>query len=790
MKRFLAAILSVCLLSSATVSGFFSAYAEGAESSELYRSERISSDDKGKLSEYEQVSADELILPSSYEQYLPLSEPSDVSVTENYTAIADGSRIYVYDRRAGEYRCYEHTANEDESNNKITKLQFSETGELYFLDVSLFLYSLDPVTLESEKTSLTCNTFTIFSDTVYFTNVSQILRTTLDKLDSSTAESVVSDVTSKAALAQDNGVLYYTDAGKYLRKIDSTNDTLIGQLTSAETVVSLAVYSGILYYTDTAKTLYVYDLTTNEQLNSFDGGYSALSVSDGYIYAVNNDSVRQYSPSDAAFTDFEICASSSSQNRLSGASDTILVGDKLLFADNGNNRISSYDTKTGERRVFPTEIQTDFLASDGTTVLAASATEAVLYDFDSGEKTATFDGFNSNLAGVAAVYGKYYFITDNNYFYCAEQNSEGIWTLNSTPKPSASHTARLLAADVYGALYVAYSDGSVYRFEEDEFMAPAEVGEKTATVPVQAEKIAVDYEETVCALYKNELYVCADAQKKYSLSKTAVYGQTAETKVLSFTFGIETGDVYLLYEGDFVLSTRDIPLPTVRTIEVGDADEDIFSEQSAEFSLVKTAENSLMVTFDIEALSGAEYFPYLDYSRETESHTALKLGETDKYNLIAVFDETEKTYSAALILKRYCEEIPESEYLMPAEGFTDGIGYLTNSVKLYKYPYLTSLLTVTELEKNTAVTVLGKIDTLDYRYYYVSYTDTDGTVRTGYVPQGYVTNFDGAPPDSQNFEVGAGKADYDSLWRLAFLLLGCASICVLTDYLILHKRKP
>lgn len=218
MKRFLAAILSVCLLSSATVSGFFSAYAEGAESSELYRSERISSDDKDKLSEYEQVSADELILPSSYEQYLPLSEPSDVSVTENYTAIADGSRIYVYDRRAGEYRCYEHTANEDESNNKITKLQFSETGELYFLDVSLFLYSLDPVTLESEKTSLTCNTFTIFSDTVYFTNVSQILRTTLDKLDSSTAESVVSDVTSKAALAQDNGVLYYTDAGNTCAK--------------------------------------------------------------------------------------------------------------------------------------------------------------------------------------------------------------------------------------------------------------------------------------------------------------------------------------------------------------------------------------------------------------------------------------------------------------------------------------------------------------------------------------------------------------------------------------------
>ena len=788
MKRFLAAILSVSLLGSVTASGIFSAYAEGADSGILYENERESSDVGQNSAE------DELILPSTYEQYLPLSEPSDVSAAKNHTAIADGNKIYVYDRKAEEYRCYEHTANADESKNDIAKLQFSEEGLIYFLDASTYLYTLDPETLKEEKTNLVCSTFTIFSDILYFTNVSsnisQISKTTLDKLDSSTAESVVNGIASKPAIAQDNGVLYYTDAGKYLHKVDSSNDTLIDQLTTDETVVSLAVYSGILYYTDTAETLYVYDLTTNEHLNSFEGGYSALSVSDGYIYAVKNDSVRQYSPTDAAFTEFEICESSASPNRLSGASDTILAGNKLFFADNGNKRISSCDTETGEMQVFPIEIQADFIASDGDTVLAANAAEAVLYDSDGGEKIASFSGFNSNLVGAAAVYGKYYFITDNNYFYCAEQNSEGIWTLNSTPKPSASHTARLLAADVYGALYVAYSDGSVYRFEEDEFMAPAEVGEKTATVPVQAEKIAVDYEETVCALYKNELYVCADAQKEYSLSKTAVYGQTAETKVLSFTFGIETGDVYLLYEGDFVLSTRDIPLPTVRTIEVGGADEDIFSEQSAEFSVVKTAEKGLMVTFDIGTLSGAEYFPYLSYSRETESHTALKLGETDKYNLIAVFDETDKTYSTALILKRYCEEIPESEYLTPAEGFTDGIGYLTNSVKLYKYPYLTSLLTVTELEKNTAVKVLGKIDTLDYRYYYVSYTDTEGTVRTGYIPQGYVANFDGAPPESQNFEVGAGNADHDSLWRLAFLLLGCASICVLTDYLILHKRKP
>ena len=155
-----------------------------------------------------------------------------------------------------------------------------------------------------------------------------------------------------------------------------------------------------------------------------------------------------------------------------------------------------------------------------------------------------------------------------------------------------------------------------------------------------------------------------------------------------------------------------------------------------------------------------------------------------------MFDEGSKSYSTALILKEYCErEYSEEEYLKPPAGFTDGTGYLTNEVSLYKYPYLTALLTVQKLDKNAAVTVLGEIDTLDYRYYYVSYTDENGAVKTGYVPKGYVTNFNGAPPDAETAEYGAADTDFDSLWRMCFLLLGCACICVLADYLILHKRK-
>ena len=113
------------------------------------------------------------------------------------------------------------------------------------------------------------------------------------------------------------------------------------------------------------------------------------------------------------------------------------------------------------------------------------------------------------------------------------------------------------------------------------------------------------------------------------MSKTLVYSQTSETQAISFAFGIEDGGVYLLYEGDFAIKTYGVPLPTVKAIAVDGADEDIFSNENADFSIVETAENALMVEFDIQTLSGAQVFPYLSYRRETQPKTALKLGETE-----------------------------------------------------------------------------------------------------------------------------------------------------------------
>ncbi len=780
MKRFLAAILCIC----AAAAPFFpegGAFPRAVEAT-VRADETATADGTG---------ADGLILPSSYEQYLPLSSPSDIAVTDGYMAISDGNVIYLYDRAADSYSRYEHTANEDSATNTIEELQFAEDGNLYFRDVSLFLYRMDysQPALESENTGLACNAFEIYADAVYYVTTSQLRKTTLNELDPAKGETIVSNISSRPALALDNGVLYYTEGGKILCRTDDISFSR--PLTQNETVVSMAVYSGILYYTDTSATMHVYDLTAENAIASYEGGYSSLSVWDGYIYAVGENCIRQYSPAAGAFTDYEIGASSSSENRLSGASSLCLAGELLLTADAGNSRVSVYDASAGTVRTVSVPAGADLLASDGETMAAAGGTSVSLYDLASPETPSyTFSDFQSAVVGAACVYGVYYFVTSNNYFYRISPSEEG-WTAESSPKPALSYTARLLAADAYGDLYVAFSDGSVCRYTESEFTDAAAAGEKVCNVPVLAEQIAVDYARTVYALSDNRLYICAgeQASQSYPLGKSLVWSQTEDTPAVSFAFGIESEAVYLLYEGDFIIRTFDIPLPTVRTIAVDGADERIFDGASADFSVIQTAENSLFVSFELESLDGAEYFPYLGYERRTESVTALKLEETELYDILAVFDEENRQYTAALVLKSHCEELPEEEYLKEAEGFEDGKGYLTNAVSLYKYPYLTELLTAGSLPKNAEVTVLGQIDTPDYRYYRIAWTDGEGNERTGFIPVAYVTAFDGSPVPAEQANFGGTGADTDSVWRLAFLLLGCASVCVLVDFLIIKRKE-
>ena len=104
--------------------------------------------------------------------------------------------------------------------------------------------------------------------------------------------------------------------------------------------------------------------------------------------------------------------------------------------------------------------------------------------------------------------------------------------------------------------------------------------------------------------------------------------QTCALPILTaFAFGVENNATYLLFNGNFLVQTTAFHLPTVKNIPVDNADESIFAEEEANFEIVKTAEKSLLIAFDVQTLNGADVFPYLSYQRSETEKTALKIGK-------------------------------------------------------------------------------------------------------------------------------------------------------------------
>ena len=186
-------------------------------------------------------------------------------------------------------------------------------------------------------------------------------------------------------------------------------------------------------------------------------------------------------------------------------------------------------------------------------------------------------------------------------------------------------------------------------------------------------------------------------------------------------------------------------------------------------------------------MQGKQNFPYLAYERKAEELTALKMDETDEYNILAVFDNAQNEYHTYLVLKEFCEPLLSSEYHQSYEQ--SKTGYLTNAVSLYKFPYLCELLTVNALPRGGQVTLIGEIGELDHEYYHISYIDEKGEEQLGYIPKSYAVLFDGLPLVSEQNAFGATESNTDAVWRLTYLLLGFAAVCILTDYLLLRKKK-
>ena len=748
------------------------------------------------------ASTERLIAPQTYEEYLPLTSPTDVAVSENYTAIADGSSIYVYDRQEGEYRKYAH-GEENAPESTVTKLQFDEYGTLYFLDssVSTNFYALNVETGAETPIALACGTFTVHGDDLYFTNAQEDLYTL--SLASESLAPVALKWNNVSSLSFWNGELYFVRADNYLMKIDpkSQTDPDASKATFAifpKQIKHIAISDGVLACTNASGEFLTYPLSQvndNDMLFKSEAeGFSAVSAFGKYFYtiAVSDATILQYSTETNAFTNFEISASSDSPHRLSEAADVCLVGDKLFIADNGNDRVSVYNRKSQAfEKAINVALSPLFLSADEKTLLIASEEKAVLYSLEAetyGEQIEQFSTFNGKIVGTASVYGTYYLISENNYAYTLQTNEEtGTWVATEKKKTSTRYP-KALTADVYGNLYI-LSGSDVYAFTEAEFTSSSEAGKKVCeNLPTATTKLSIDYNGAIYALANGAIY--REDGAIFDFDDTLVYYQdeTATPLLTSFAFGVEENETYILCEGNYLIQSTALSLPTVKTIKVNGADEAVFENAAAEFAVVKTTENALLVEFDLQTLGGAEHFPYRSLERANVERTALKIGETERYYLLAEYDQSVGTYRTYLSLISSCTPLNANDYRTEYSEQEQKTGYITSAITLYKFPYLTELLKSGELARGAQVKVLGEITELDHAYFHVSYENESGEIKTGYIPQAFVTDFNGLPQMSETIEVGKAEND-DSIFRLAYLLLGFAAICILTDYLFLRKKK-
>jgi hypothetical protein len=734
-----------------------------------------------------------LVTPSSYEEYLSLTAPTDVAATDGYVAIADGRTLFLFDRDRNAWQEYTHA-------NPITKIDFGSRDELYFLDGQTNkLYVLNVKTFDTPvETGIFCSTFSIQGANVYSINVSAGI--------TSIYQASLSDLTTKKelyagrmyspSLSYWNGEVYYVYGTDFLYKLDADNtpskvaDLPVGviSLTITEGVVCLATEDGGFYAYNLVELAEKQNVSACEPLAAYTGTYSAVSDNGNNVYLVAGDKIEKFSLIDKALADYSIGATSSAPNRFDGASEVTLAGDKLFIADDNNDRISVYDVNA---KAFlpsiPCQLNTPIMAAYGDSLFVSTASHSILYSLREntyGETlySLTSDRISGNVVGAAAVYDNYYLVTDTNYCYTLTATDEGYTHTETLRK---AHFAEKLAADINGNLYV-LTDGEVYRYTEENFLSQKEEGVKICEdIPGDVSKLSVDYAGNLYALSQNTLYRYAPQDEGlYALQSTTaftgglVYGGGNE--VLSFTFGIEDNAVYFLYKDNYLTVTDSLGLPTLKNIPTERIGENIFGEQDGEFTVVQTLPNSFIVEVDGSKLQDAATFPYLSSYRSKQSITALKIGETTHYAVLVYRENKADDYKTVLIEKSRQAEL-DSDY-KKTEGYPQ-TGYLTNLTKAYKFPCM-GLPTLGQMDKNTQVTLLYEVNGLDCEYYAVAYGE-----QTAFVPKANVLFFDGTPPVTESVTIGDASKNESAMWRLAYLILGSAAICILIDTLILRKKN-
>ena len=727
-----------------------------------------------------------LVMPSSYEQYLALSAPTDVAFSEDHIAIADGGTLYLYDRTARKYS--EHPVSEGRT---ITKIGFA--GERLFLSDNgaegNFFYEYNFSNGELDKQTFNCTTFCIYGDTLYTATVSnnqthigaysvsaltEGTPTDLGFIREHEAPSMtVLDGTLYCAVSDR---VYYPDPanGQFG---DGSFYLSAGNPTLATQVKSVCAHAGGLCYT-AIDGLYLSNITDHTGTLLLEGtDYGALTSYNGMLYAVQGTSIHRVDWDDegvAFLSDYEIAAASSSVGRLSGAVDTARAGDLLVTADAENRRISVSElahTDAGltiaSTYVIPCLAENGMpyrpalVATDGNLIAAAAGSNIYLYRNGETEAHYIHTAESIDIRGLACVYGVCYYITEYGYGK-AEEGFSSFSRTDNAPKA--------IAADVYGNLYVVNQKNEVQSYSEAHFVDPA-ITRGTAldiALPASFTALRADFEGNLYCLSEGALFKNGVSLSTFGeLAENLQFVYKGTDMPLSFALGYEDDEVFFLF-GDYIVKTNAgvLDIPTLSKISAEGVAEDVFRAHGQENLLIDVPAGTIGVRTDLEKFhtDAPEYFPYLSYYRTEEAKRGILLATKGRYALVILYEvsDSDRVFEADLFLLEGASPVPEEEYFRAAEQ----TAYLSNSVSAYFFPCLHGALTDTRLARGASVRVKGFVTAPEREYALIEYTVQADASRsgeeqgraTGFVPSAYLTAVDPVPGDAAVFEPAYLKA--------------------------------
>lgn len=697
-----------------------------------------------------------LFQPASYEEYLPLESPSDVAFSENYIAIADGSYLYVFSRASGTYSRYQ------QPDGTIAKLGF-HGDDLYFVVLGAIntFYRFDCA--ENRATiidRINCATFLIEGDTLYTATSAGtgVGRTTLASYALNNLEggartlgTLTNSTTPYLAYAGGtlyccvNGYLYYPVNGSFS---DTQRYNLCADASLSANVTSVCSDGTSLYFSSAAGLFRRGTGSDGTVTRLSDAsGLSAMSFVQTSLYCIEGNSVREITVAgdSAAFTSYEITSASDSENRLSGADDMARAGNLLVTADAGNSRVSVYNFRTQSYSAIPCDAVPSKVATDGETIAYAAGTNIYTCAYGDTQFTQveiSGQQYMDNISGLACVYGTVYYVTENGM-----RGSVGGEMVTSTD-------ATGLAADLYGNLYVTYSgDEKARKFTETEFTTAGAAGTGTGvTVPSGATSLEADYQGNLYYLSGGVLYRNGEPFATVRGSDFIWTQDGSAQNAVSFALGFEDDEVYFNFGNYLVKSNAGTlaDIPTLSEIAVGGARDETFAHHAEDRLLVTVPAGTVGISTDLTALrdEGGETFPYRSYARAAEERQGVFLAETDGWSLV-LFAEGDGTYTAGLYPSSSLAFTDASEYYTASEPTLTR--YVSSSVSVYYAPCLESALAQRQLPRGTQVTLIGTVQTAEFTYALVEFSDDARTTARGYVPASYLTSIPADLSSGENY---------------------------------------